>query len=376
MTNNLFSCIHRSDLRPAIYGEHPFFYLDLSARLEADDVRNFLEEAFNNYPSDESEELKKRIQGANIVHCKSAIYELLLHELLIRMGLCVTVHPEIKYSSKRPDFLVTSKSGWSLYLEAVHISELGNKRGILENQKNNLYNEINKQFIGTFASLSISIIKQAETNFRRSDLLNDIKLNLEKLQTTHSTHIHWRWESKNKDWCIELKLYKHNDAPRRFISCIYPYMAVTINTHRVIKKAFEKKSTKYGKLDLPLILAINIDVLILDTIDEIEGLFGKEQFIFTDEGVEFAGRQKNGAWYGHNGPRNTRVSGAWLFHNLTEWRLNKRHFLYLNPYANQPINEDFYSLIPYVRAISGKLERKDGQQIFELLGLNWEWIKY
>lgn len=314
---NLFSSNNRTDLRPAKYNDHPFSYLDMSARAEASDIRNFLEEAFNNYPDDESEELKKRLQSTNVDHYKAAAYELVLHEFFIRIGYDVSVHPEIKNSSKRPDFVVSSPKGWSFYLEAIHTNELSNERRILENQKNNLYDEINNKFSGACAFLSISIIKQSKNNFCRSTLLNDIQSNLDRLQTTPDIQIYWKWESEKNDWCIELELSKCNQVPNRFIACIFPYPPTRVDVPKIINKAFRKKSTKYGKLQHPLILAINIDAPVLRGIDEMEGLFGKERFIDTNNGIQFAGRQKNGAWYGPNGCINTRVSGAWLFDDLT-----------------------------------------------------------
>lgn len=372
--DSLFSRIDRNELRPALYREHPFIYLDLCARPEANDVRNFLEEAFRNYPENESAELKNRIKGANIIHSESAIYELILHELLIRMGFNLKVHPELKNNSNRPDFLVTSAEGLAFYLEAINVHELEDDQDILENQKNSLYNEINKCFKNVNATLSLCVIKKSKNSFTKKDLFNEIKAKLNEIESPGLARILWTWESKNKDWRIELQLYKLSKCPKRFISCIYPSMTKIVDVPSVIKKAFKKKATKYGVQEYPLVLAINIESLILDDIDEVEGLFGKEQFIFTSEGVEFAGRQKNGAWIGPQGPIHTRVSGAWLFHNLSAWKLDRRHLLYLNPYSSLTLNENFYSLLPFAKAVSGKLQYNSGKKIFELLGIQWTWL--
>lgn len=361
-------------MRPSEYGEHHFNYLNLSARSEANDIRNFLQDAFNQYPDDESVELKKRIQCAKISHSNSAIFELILHELLCQLSFKVTVHPKIRSSDKKPDFLVTGKNGLSLYIEAICTSELNEEKSTLERQKNKLFNEINNEFKNQYASLSISIIRQSKENFQRKELFHSIRTNLKTLQNEETLSRKWEWVSKAHDWRIELQLKKLETVSRQFISCIYPYIARPIDIPSVVKKAFKKKSTRYGELDFPYVLAINIDTSSLDDIDEMESLFGKELFTISKDKLKFAGLQKNGAWYGPHGPENTRVSGAWIFHELSAWRLNKRHFLYLNPFAVKPINQDFYSLLPYVHILE-MIERRPGKQISELLGINWDWIK-
>lgn len=372
---DLFSDKIRSELRGATYGEHPFDYLDSSARNEAQDIRKLLQEAFDEYPKDEAMELKQRIQARDVTLSQSATFELILHQLLIKQGLNVEVHPNVSDRSTTPDFLVTNQDNQKIYIEAVKLSELGNDRETLEKQKKLLFDEINKEFHGAKAYLSISVVKQSKANFPRKMLFNEIKACLLKLNESDANRIEGKWESTNKDWIIEFKLFKCDKTPEKFISCIYPYMAQKVDVPKIINRAFQKKAGKYGILPYPLILAININSFVMDDIDELEGLFGKEQFVFTKEGVEFAGRQKNGAWIGYKGIRNKRVAGAWLFDNLTEWRLNKRHFFYLNPWSEKSLHEEFYSFLPTAIANSdGRLIRSEGKRVCDLLGINWNWL--
>ncbi|HBD9375919.1 TPA: hypothetical protein KLD42_002834 [Legionella pneumophila] len=372
---DLFSDKTRVELRGATYGEHPFDYLDSSARKEAQDIRTLLQEAFDKYPKDEAIELKQRIQARDVNLSQSASFELILHHLLIKQGFNVEVHPDVSGCSTSPDFLITSIDGQKTYIEAVKLSELGNERETLEKQKNLLFDEINEKFHGVQAYLSISVLKQSKVNFPRKMLFSEITACLEKLNEFGTDKIEGKWESPKKDWVIEFKLCKCDKAPQKFISCIYPYMAQVVNVPKIINRAFQKKASKYGQLLYPLVLAINVNSSIMDDIDELEGLFGKERFVFTEDGVEFAGRQKNGAWVGPNGFRNKRVSGAWLFHNLTEWRLNKRHYLYINPYTEKSLFEEFYSSLPTAIVNSeGRLIRNEGKKICDLLGINWNWL--
>jgi hypothetical protein len=55
----------------------------------------------------------------------SAFFELFLHELLLRLGCNVEVHPDPGTgSSRRPDFLVTDPDGQQFFLEAVLATDL------------------------------------------------------------------------------------------------------------------------------------------------------------------------------------------------------------------------------------------------------------
>jgi len=376
MSPKLFSNIRRTDDRPPMYGESPFGYLNLSACSKAQDIRNFLEDAFYQYPRSEKTELKTRIQLEDIVQSKSAIFELILHEILLKMGCQITVHPELENSEKKPDFLVKTKNGVQFYLEAVLVCDYNNYKSSLEEEKNKLFDQINEKFSEVqYANLWISIITPSSKSFSKKALYNDIKSKLDILKKNNTTHINWKWKNNKGDWSIELQLWKRTSNSKRFISCIYPYTASKIDVSKTVRRAFKKKSTKYGDLKYPYALAINIDALYLENTDEMNALFGKEEFIFTKEGVEFVGHQKNGAWYGPKGPRNTRVCGAWLFDNLTSWRLNKRHMLYLNPFSETSLSQNFYSLLPHARLIDEKMEWKEGRHVFEILGLDWKWIK-
>jgi hypothetical protein len=48
-----------------------------------------------------------------------------------------------------------------------------------------------------------------------------------------------------------------------------------------IRDAILAKARWYGDLDLPMIVAVNVDTFNLDPIDESQALFGQEQFIYT-----------------------------------------------------------------------------------------------
>src|SRR6266478_755554 len=111
---HLFDHIQRTNYEPATHSEDTFSFLNRSASLESESVRDLLESFFRRYPSSESAELKSRFK----TQFDSAFFELYLHELLLRLGCEVTVHPTLKGIGAKPDFLVRFRQGQEVILEA------------------------------------------------------------------------------------------------------------------------------------------------------------------------------------------------------------------------------------------------------------------
>ena len=79
-------------------------------------VHRTLDSWYSRYP-DQTGDLRSRLR-ANDQNRHSAFFELFLHELFLRAGLCVTVGPELPTRS-RPDFLVRGPTGHAVYIEAT-----------------------------------------------------------------------------------------------------------------------------------------------------------------------------------------------------------------------------------------------------------------
>ena len=97
-----------------------------------------------------------------------------------------------------------------------------------------------------------------------------------------------------------------------------------------VKNALVKKARKYGEPDAPYVVAINAHD-INDRIDEMDALFGKEQFIFrTDKPGDTpeASREPDGVWItGGPAPRYTRLAAVLLFRGIAppSTRATSRH---------------------------------------------------
>ena len=93
-----------------------FEALDTNPMEWAQYAREWLENAYNTFP-DRTEDLVKRFRKKDRSQHQGAYFELLIHELMLRSGGEIQIHPSGLGGAKNPDFLVES-NGESFILEA------------------------------------------------------------------------------------------------------------------------------------------------------------------------------------------------------------------------------------------------------------------
>jgi hypothetical protein len=135
-----------------------------------------------------------------------------------------------------------------------------------------------------------------------------------------------------------------------------------------IREAIRFKGRRYGDLPHPFIVAVNVEAFYLKGLDEVEALFGSEAVNFSDDEARLV-RLHDGVWHDGHRPRSARVSGAWLFNDLSFYSLpGRRHTLYLNPWAYRPL-EGAFDWVPTGRVGDGVLVRADGLSPGEIYGI-------
>jgi hypothetical protein len=147
------------------------------------------------------------------------------------------------------------------------------------------------------------------------------------------------------------------------------------NTWEPLRGAVKKKANRYGALDKPLVIAINVDSFHLDAIDEVQALYGEESWVEVLGHPERSGpqRQPNGAWRGPKGPQNRRASAVWFFNDLTPYTLGtRRSTLYLNPWAHLPTPSCMLTF-PHKRLTDDELVSLEGKSLSELFGVPDDW---
>jgi len=204
----LFDDINRSDSEYKSEAESHFLYLNRSARLEAKRVRSVIEEWFSHYPREHANELRGTLRSANDYNHQAAFFELFLHELLIRMGCRIKVHPELSHTTRRPDFLVFQENNRPFYLEATVVTNQSRDVAGAKARVAKIVDGLNKSmksdrvFLGTFP---MKVGKRAARVSQITSWLQN-RINALDYEELHGIAERGRlpkWVWRRGDWLIE-----------------------------------------------------------------------------------------------------------------------------------------------------------------------------
>nr|BDD47818.1 hypothetical protein 5 [Gammaproteobacteria bacterium] len=383
----LFENKNREDQSHKTHIESDFEYLDRSGRLEAQRVRDFLNEWIGKFPENEAIELISRITSRDRRSFDSATFEIVLFAIISSLGGILEVHPELENGSEmHPDFLVHMPNGDEFYLEAVLASEFSEAEKAAERRKNVVLEAIEKLDSPNFF-IGINAEGNPDTPPRGKALRRDLARWLEGLdpdqvardvnEQGHDRIPTLVWE--HDGWQVEFEAIpikpERRGKGQRVIGVQF-YGARWANEWEPIRDAVRSKGGRYGEFTKPFVVAVNVDSGSLDRIDEMQALFGQEEFVFSranpDAGPEMR-RAPNGAWSGPNGPQYTRVSGVWIFGSVNPWNIvSRKNTLYVNPWAQLPLPVSLL-VINHAMANNGKMEWAEGERLSSVLGLSEDW---
>lgn len=384
---SLFEEKNRVFLGPKSRIDGSFEYLDRSGRSEARRVREFIETWLERYPIEHRTEMEIRLRDRNDRNFASASFELILFACVSSLGYSVQVHPRLPNgNNKRPDFLVRRAGGEDFYLEAVLASEF-DAAEIAARRRTNVVLEalegINSPnfFIGIIAKGNPDT--PPPTKKLKRDIQDWLKsLDPDSAKLSHDengTHDLPTYSWEHNGWSITFKAIPKRPEARGKHQRVIGFQfdgARGVNSWEPIRDAIKQKGSRYGELDKPLLVAVNSDSISVDEIDEMQALFGEEEFIFQTNGPgsePIIRRKPNGAWHGPKGAQFKRVSGAWLFHSLNCWNpASRAPTLYFNPWANKPLPNQLTAL-KHARSEDIKMIWKEGIILGDILGLSANW---
>jgi hypothetical protein len=383
----LFGNKERTYQGPKTYVESDYEYLDRSARKESDNVRAFLNSWISQFPENEAGELASRIKSRDHKGFDSATFEIILFAIVSSLGGQLEVHPELENgSTKRPDFLVRMPSGEEFYLEAVLASEFSEAEKAAERRKNVVLETIEKLESPNFF-IGISAEGNPDTPPPGKPLRHELSswlrgLDPDKVAKDVEEHGHehiptMTWE--HDGWHVEFEAIPIKPERRGMGQRVIGVLsggARWINEWEPIRDAVRTKGGRYGELTKPFIVAVNVDAHSLDRIDEMQALFGQEEYVFNranPQGQPEMRRAANGAWNGPNGPQYTRVSGAWLFGCLNPWNIvSRKNTLYFNPWAQLPVPREL-SIVNHAATNNDTMEWIESSSLSDLLQLPEAW---
>lgn len=377
----IFSVNSIQNAAPKLGGETEFHFLDRSSRPEIDRVRAMVQQLAEEYPKAEISELVQRIRSGDDQNFHSSTFELLVYSILRRLGYSLLPHPPLDNgSNKRPDFLVTAPDGSQFYLEAVLASEengsLAGKQRMIATTLDAISKSRHDSFRVGFTHSGLPTT-QPPTKKLMSNIFNWLNaLDPDAIWAKTSSKGGLSDEylyCEHEDWKIRFDAQAINPERRgksRSMLGITSRGLPIVDSSKPIRDAVTFKSSRYGVLDKPYLIAVNFNTPFLHQEDEKQALFGSDFVTVSKDDSEHpqlkAGRRADGAWHESNG---TRVSGAWIFNDLNIYSLaERRSTVYFNPWAKKPLSESLKQF-PHATVTNDLIRWKAGigiQEIFDL----------
>ncbi len=378
LRTRIFENWARSQTGPLQRGERLYDYYDQSARKGYEELRSIL----NLWASevDDSpyrDELISRMTRGGNAAFRAALAELVIYDLLVRLGHKISVHPVIPGARRRPDFaLADSKGRVSAYIEVTTVNRPENSDAET-NRENVIYRAIDQLTLPKGCLLGYKLVRAGPNSPALKPLLAAIedwaKANSERAKTEEIIE---RFTAA--DWVFELELFSASEAGAATGGIATAWLSGgALAPHKDIRAALYRKSRGYGKMDAPFIIAI------ADTTDQMfgklqvrdaitEAVFGDERFVFAGDKAtrQFA---PNGFWRGPDGPRNTHVTALLFLPQIDIWKLRDPKWepvLATNPWAASQTPNSLKSLTRF-EADQGKWI--EGKPIGDLLGLPDPW---
>jgi len=366
--------------------ESRFAFLNRSARPQVVERRAMWTDWFGRYPDDAKKELRGRFRSRKDDQHAGAAFELFLHELALRIGGSVEVHPAIRPEiAKRPDFRVSLGGRPSFYLEATLAGPSQEERAAAARRRGAL-DSLNRLEVPQFRlDLDESGQPGTEVPIRqwKADLLRWLKsLPVETIyaaQRAGESRAGPRKVLQHGRWRLTLTAVakepsKRHEANKRLIRSRSQSFAGAPAVHQ-IRDSVAGKSTRYGELDLPFIVAVRVEAWDCDSEDMMEALFGSQGTL-----LELVGgrprrlhpvRNRDGLWNQVVGPRNRNVSAVLVCYGLDPGDLiRSTPVLIHNPWARRALDPRVWPLpqrLPDSKR--SRLVLVEGKEINQVLAL-------
>jgi hypothetical protein len=387
----LFDNVERTEVRPKREREPIYDYYNLSARRLIATLRELLQKWFDAYPASGKKDLNARLRSRIDAQHKSAFWELYLHELFTRMKYRLTAHPVVNGSSNHPDFLVSEAGRSKFYLEAIVAGLPAAQDAGAEARLSEVVDLINRmQTRDYFLELQyrgspetpppVGKLRKALTHWLRSLDLKAIDAAYQAGNFDLVPKFEWSHEGLTLFFSPIPKSAKtQGTTDTRSIGIIMgePHL---LRTDEDIRQVIERKAKKYGKLSLPLVIAVNVVSEHCDEIDINNALFGSEAIEFTQRpdgsiggGVDV--REPNGIWFGKKGARNRNVSAVLIGCQIDPYKAGvATPELIHNPYAENALNLSDFPLPQSVADdTTATMKKKTGRKASEFLRLPTPW---
>ncbi|WP_394617156.1 hypothetical protein JNUCC0626_47365 [Lentzea sp. JNUCC 0626] len=345
-----------------------------------DQVRETINEWWSHLPADVRPGFRSRLQDRNSdTNVGSTLWELYLHEMLIGSGCTVEIERAAGDRGKRPDFLVSHSDG-QFVMEAVWTAQRlkGTAYSALTMS---LFDAVNAVPSPNF-SLDITINKIGTTKPSEKRLKAGLARWLEGLDPDESdgaqdnrSKFGHTWEEG--DWSFSFHAIRRSPGNRGLPAStigFYPALPRFGGESDLVHSAVKKKGSRYGKLDLPFVVAVGFAVFFPDDEDIETALYGNT-VEYVDRGkASTYGRLRDGYWTLPHDHGHERVSGVLVVDNPAPWTWPRNAPTLWHSPSPSSMSAPVLPTWDSVRMVDGRIERElPAAKPHTVIGLPAQW---
>lgn len=369
---------------PSNNNENSFDYYHKSSRKDIRVIRETIENWFLTYPESEKKELKNRFKK----DFDSAFYELFLYEMFTKLGFSITIHPKLKNSTKRPDFLI-EKDDVKSYVEAKVCYDKSQEEMAFERLQNQFFDNLNKVRIKGFLLRIVEVEFKTKKQPSSKELISKIEievgnldpriitLDMEKFGFDGCPNINF----ENDDLKIIIQPMPLIESRRDKISKnsigMFPIETYWGGGKESLRDSISKKAKRYGKFEIPYLICVNaLGKKTTDKLDVENAIWGSLKYTFSDykniEGGKMS-RESDGIFYNSGKKKLTNVSGIFVSKVFPSNVPNAKYWVYENPFADNRLNFKRLNLI-YNYIDNKERDGVTGEDLDVIFGIPKEWL--
>lgn len=340
-TTKVFDDIDRTDINYKRHDESAYDFYNRSALPFTEMVRSRIEKYANLLSEAEQKDLIANLKN----NWEATYFELFLAKRFHDMGYQIATHPELAHTSKRPDFLLTG-NGPEVYAEARVATDMTDD----ERKKQQIIDEviagINTHVKSKEVFLSIWQVKVLSKQNKSlkslyTELDEYIKVNKEEVSNP-SPLIRANKRFKYDNGSIRVicslvsKTVHTDDDPNDRVIGMQTQPGEIVNPTAALMRSIKSKASRYGKLDKPYVVCIQIGSVYGASDGELDDLLFGRGITHLNTGKSW--REHDGMFGSATNPKMTRVSGV-LFAETHEANPDEgRLRYYKNPNATFPFD--------------------------------------
>ena len=378
----LFDDIEPDDTPESVRGpqSHFAFVNDNKVGRDTSDIRAKCESWFEHIPEAKRPSLRNRFRSHRDDQHDGAFFELLLHELFLRLDCEVEFEPRVE--GLTPDFRV-SQGDVSIYVDATSVGLTSNPFHPSRNEQDVI------DTLNTLSSSHFSLWIDVEGKLQRTIPKRDLARRVERLLKDsdpdevrariakfgrHETPFE---EIRYGDWTLTIWLVPTPEDERSTNSgqpiVKGRYRAKWIDPISSVREALRKKAKTYRELHAPLLIAVNaLNPYYSPEECDPDVLWGDLRVQYglgANDRTRYV-RQSNGFW---SSKRGARTAGVLSFQKADMLNMSQATArLHANPGNDSSAIPDALFRLPHCVASHGDIVRRAGDDVAQLLGVSWK----